>query len=66
MPASKRPNVYEQVLRADRAEAALKDAERRLARVLLMADAWENEYGDTPIDASVAADAVRVAARGPR
>lgn len=33
---------YTQALRADRAEAALAEAERKLARLLSMADAWES------------------------
>ena len=58
------PSAYEQMLRADRAELALKEAERKLARVLEMADEWQKEFGASRINADVAAAAVRRAVRG--
>lgn len=57
-------DAYEQMLRADRAELALQDAQRKLALVLEMADDWEKSFGDTGINAKVAAGAMRRAARG--
>lgn len=57
-------NAYEETLRADRAELALRAAERKLARVLQMADSWEDEWGDRGIKASVAAAALRREVRG--
>lgn len=54
----------EQILRADRAETALRERERQLARVLEMADAWEETYGDGKIIASMGAGALRRTIRG--
>ena len=56
--------AYEEMLRADRAELALADAQRKLARVLEMADAWEKTWGEGGIKANVAAGALRRAVRG--
>jgi hypothetical protein len=57
-------DVYEEMLRADRAELALTVADQKLARVLEMADAWEARYGGGKINAGVAAGALRRAVRG--
>lgn len=56
--------AYEEMLRADRAELALKDAQEKLARLLEMADAWDQRWGDGGIKASIAATAIRRAVRG--
>lgn len=55
---------YEQILRAERAEQALAAAEKKLARVLEMADAWESHWGEGGIKASMAAAGLRVAILG--
>jgi hypothetical protein len=52
-------DAYEQMLRADRAEHALRDANTKLARILQMADSWESRWGETGIRADVAAAAIR-------
>lgn len=57
-------DAYEQMIRADRAELALADVERKLARVLQMADTWEAEWGDRGIKASMAAAVLRRTIRG--
>ena len=54
----------EEMLRADRAEDSLREREKQLARVLEAADSWEETWGDGPIKASVAANAIRRAVRG--
>lgn len=57
-------SLYEETLRADRAERALRDAEQKLARVLEMADAWEERWGEGGIKASMVAGTLRRAIRG--
>lgn len=54
----------EEMLRADRAEDSLREREKQLARVLEAADSWEEAWGDGPIKANVAANAIRRAVRG--
>ena len=55
--------AYTEALRADRAEDALREREKQLARVLEMADAWDETWGDNGVKASVLAEAVRNAIR---
>ena len=57
-------DAYEEMLRADRAELALREADRKLALVLEMADSWEETWGEGGIRANVAAGAIRRAVRG--
>lgn len=53
------PENYSDRLRANRAEAALRDAEDKLGRLLSMADAWSAPNFPAR-DAAVFAEAVRV------
>jgi hypothetical protein len=57
-------NVYEEMLRADTAELALADAQRKLARVLQLADAWEREFGGMKINADLCVATIRTSVRG--
>lgn len=56
-------NDYNETLRADRAEDALAEAERKLARLLQMADAWEGANMPQMVRASAMAEAVRLVIR---
>lgn len=40
-----RIEMYRQMLRADNAEATLRDREHQLARMLELADAWKRSFG---------------------
>lgn len=55
---------FEQMLRADRAELSLRDAQKKLAEVLAMADWLEEYYYDRGVKATVVAAAIRRAVRG--
>ena len=56
----------EETLRADRAEGNLREADRKLARLLQIADAWDQQFGGKMINAGMAAETVRSTIRGHR